>query len=443
MIFDTEQRAALARINEGRNVFVTGPAGTGKSSVTVEAIRQRLGNRSLKVCATTGVAALNLRDKLSTMFGEHVDTSTIYRWSGIGLGPKDGQSFEDYFDYMRGRGYGFKGTCSRIRGTRTLVIDEISMLPGRIIEFVDHVCREIRDDQRPFGGIQVIAVGDFLQLPPVAKTGAYDWAFKSPVWEALDFANVTLRQVHRQDDPDFISILNQFREGTVTKEGAAILKRRVAVFPKSSILRLMTHNTQVNKWNSYQLGAIDSTEHCFNAIGSGPKQEVEWLQNNLVTPSELRIKLGARVMVTANLADPGQKDTLLAANGDMGTVADWEADRVRVLLDNGRMIEVERHTWDYDPTTEQETGTFQQFPLRLAWAATIHKSQGLTLDSALIDIRAAREPGQAYVAVSRVKSLSGLHLKDWFSGMFISPQAKEFHRNIAEGYLLQNDQIQP
>lgn len=432
MKHDPDQSIALARINEGRNVFLTGAAGTGKSSVTVEAIRRRLGDRSLKVCATTGVAALNLRDKLAAMFGQHVDTSTVYRWAGIGLGPREGQTFEDYLAFMRSRSrIGWAATTSRIRNTRTLIIDEVSMLPGRVLEFVDYVCRSIRGDDRPFGGIQVIAVGDFLQLPPVAKTGRYDWAFLSPVWEALDFSAVSLRTVHRQDDPEFISILNQFREGTVTREGADILKRRVAMFPKSSILRLMTHNTQVDKWNTYQLGAIDGPEKQFRAEGTGPSDEVEWLQKNLVTPTVLRIKAGARVMITANLRE-GNSDALAAANGDMGTVIDWTTDRIAVLLDNGRELNVEPHEWSFDPTAD-ETGRFHQFPLRLAWASTIHKSQGLTLDNALIDIRAAREPGQAYVAVSRVKSLAGLHLKDWFSGMFISPQAKDFHRSVADG----------
>lgn len=434
MKFDSDQKIALARMNEGKNVFVTGPAGTGKSSVTVEAIRQRLPmGRGLKVCATTGVAALNLRDKLSAMFGENVDTSTIYRWAGIMLGPNAGQSFEDYMAFLRRRGRTWDGAKSRIRGTKVLVLDEVSMLPGRILEFVDHVCREVRGDARPFGGIQVIAVGDFLQLPPVAKTGAYDWAFMSPVWSALDFSNVTLRVVHRQDDPDMVSILNQFREGVVTKEGAAILKKRVAILPKSTILRLFTHNSQVDKWNSYQLGALDGREYLFSAHGTGPKEEVEWLQKNLVTPTELRVKQNARVMVTANLAD-GTGETLAAANGDMGTVVIWDEETITVRLDSGRMLTIEPHTWEFDPTREGvEGGCFVQFPLRLAWACTIHKSQGLTLDEALVDIRAAREPGQAYVAVSRVRSLAGLHLKDWFSGMFISPDAKEFHRRIAAG----------
>lgn len=434
MTFDPDQRAALARINEGRNVFVTGPAGTGKSSITVEAIRRRLGDRSLKVCATTGVAALNLRDKLKAMFGEHVDTSTVYRWAGIGLGPQNGQSFEDYLKYMRSKGRSFQGACARIRATKTLMIDEVSMLPGRILEFVDFVCRNVRGDARPFGGIQLVVVGDFLQLPPVAKTGRYDWAFQSPAWESLDFANVTLRQVHRQDEPEFVRILNDFREGSISRESAAILKKRVAVFPKPSLLRLFTHNAQVDKWNSYQLGTIDSPETTFSAHGEGPKEEIEWLQKNLVTPTELKLKVGARVMVTANLPDPNQPEALEAANGDLGAVIGWDAETVLVALDNGRRIAVSVHEWEFDPTAENGSGTFIQFPLRLAWACTIHKSQGLTLDAALVDIRAAREPGQAYVAVSRVRSLAGLHLKDWFSGMFISPDAKEFHRKIAAGY---------
>jgi len=433
MKHDPDQLAALARINEGKNVFLTGPAGTGKSSVTVEAIRRRIGDRSLKVCATTGVAALNLRDKLATTFGQHVDTSTIYRWSGIGLGPKEGQEFADYMRYLRTKGRSFDGTKKRICNTKTLIIDEVSMLPGRTLEFIDHVCREVRGCPLPFGGIQVIAVGDFLQLPPVSKTGKYDWAFLSPVWQALEFSNVTLRQVHRQDDPEFISILNQFREGTITADGAAILKKRVALFPKAAILRLFTHNAQVDKWNTYQLGTLPGDEQEFAATGTGPSEEVEWLQKNLVTPTVLRLKRDARVMVTANLPSP-DGDTLAAANGDMGIVTAWQADHIVIRLDSGKSLIVEPHVWDFDPSREDgDTGKFTQFPLRLAWAATIHKSQGLTLDAALIDIRAAREPGQAYVAVSRVKSLAGLHLKDWFVGLWVSNEAKEFHRRIAKG----------
>jgi nucleoside-triphosphatase THEP1 len=430
MKFDPDQQLAIGKVNEGHSVFITGPAGTGKSSVTVEIIRRRIGSRSLKVCATTGVAALNLRDKLSAMFGEDINTSTVYRWAGIGIGPKDGQSFEDYFRQMQAQGLHWQATMGRIRGTSILVIDEVSMLSGKILDFVDYVCRQVRGDDRPMGGIQVIAVGDFLQLPPVAKTGLYDWAFASPAWQQIDFKHVTLRQVHRQDDPDFISILNQFREGTITKDGANILKKRVALFPPANVLRLFTHNVQVDKWNSYQLGTLETPEHLFEAETSGNKYDVEFLKKNLITPEHLRVKVGARAMVTSNLRDPDNLDGMLAANGEIGTIVDVQENCLSLQFDTGKVVEIKRNTWKFD-SSQKGTAEFRQFPLRLAWAATIHKSQGLTLDSAMIDIRAAREPGQAYVAVSRVKSLQGLLLKDWFTGVWVSPQAKEFHRAIA------------
>jgi nucleoside-triphosphatase THEP1 len=430
MKLDPDQLLAIGKVNEGHSVFITGPAGTGKSSVTVEIIRRRLGSRALKVCATTGVAALNLRDKLSAMFGEDVNTSTIYRWAGIGIGPKDGQSFDDYFKHMKSQGMHWHATQARIVGTSTLIIDEVSMLPGKVLNFIDFVCRKVRDDERPMGGIQVIAVGDFLQLPPVSKTGSYDWAFACDTWTRIGFQHVTLRHVHRQDDPDFVSVLNQFREGTVTRDGADILKRRVAMFPAANVLRLFTHNVQVDKWNKYQLGTINAQEYVSNAETSGPKYDVEFLRKNLITPEHLLLKVGARAMVTANLRDPSNPDGMLAANGEIGTVQDVQKNCIYLLLDSGNVVEIKKNTWKFD-SSQKNSAEFTQFPLRLAWACTIHKSQGLTLESALIDIRAAREPGQAYVAVSRVKSLQGLLLKDWFSGLCYSRQATDFHREIA------------
>lgn len=429
MKFDADQLAALARINESRNVFVTGPAGTGKSSITVEAIRQRLGDRGLRVCATTGVAAINLRDKLAAIFGQHVDTSTVYRWAGIGLGPKQNQPWEDYIEHMQSRSFGWRASVSRIRSTSILIIDEVSMLPGAIIGFVDFLCRVIREDDRPFGGIQIVAVGDFLQLPPVSTTGMYDWAFMARAWNEANFASVSLRTIHRQDDPQFISVLNQFRAGAIRTDSMRILMGRVAMFPRASVLRLMTHNTQVDRWNHMMLDACDGTTVEFHADVTGGEADRKALVSAMITPAVLRLRAWARVMVTANLSDGA--GGLLAANGEVGTVLGWTREQVRVLLDNGRELDIEAHEWTLDPTVEH-SAMFRQFPLRLAWASTIHKSQGLTLDEALVDIRAAREPGQAYVAISRVRSLSGLHLKDAFKGVVFSPIARDFHRKIEQ-----------
>lgn len=432
MKFDGDQVLALDRIYGGRNVFVTGSAGTGKSSVTVEAIRTNIGWDGMFVCATTGVAAINLRDKLAAQFGEHVNTSTLYRWAGIGLGPQEGDDWDEFIKFMRSRTGNWLKTVDRINQTRMLIIDEISMMPGKTLAFIDYLCKFVNEDPRPFGGIQIVAVGDFMQLPPVSKGGSYDWAFASRAWQEAEFEGISLRTIHRQDEPEFVSVLNQFRAGVIRPDSMRMLMGRVAMFPRASVLRLMTHNTQVDKWNAMMLNTCEGEEVRYTAEIVGTDLEKKALLSAMTTPAVLTLRRGARVMITGNLtSDDG---TLLAANGEMAVVEDWGrcprngGNIVFVVLDSGRCIGVQSKAWELDPRTTD--AYFSQIPLRLAWATTIHKSQGLTLDEAMLDIRSAREPGQAYVAVSRVRSLAGLHLKDAFKGVAFSPEARDYHRQI-------------
>lgn len=426
MKLDPQQQAAVDLMQQGENLFLSGMAGTGKSTVTVAYLGASF--RSVAVCATTGIAALNLQQQFTERAGFPIAVHTIYRWAGIQLGPKIGQSFADYHDYLintmtRSRLAAFR----RIERAECVVIDEISMLPGRIFRFLDYLFRRLRGDDRPFGGCQVITVGDFLQLPPVARDGKYDWSFQTDTWAACGFRNVYLTRIHRQDQPEFIHTLNDFREGRIRGSTARILATRIARFPSRTILRLFTHNAQVDKWNAYQLGEIEAPEHVFEAELTGNEFEQKYLRQNLVTPTRLVIKLGARVMVTTNLSQEGQ---LVAVNGECGTVHEIQEEWIGIELDNGRQLEIERFTWQAD-AQDDASAKFTQFPLRPAYALTIHKSQGLTLDNALIDIRAAREPGQAYVAVSRLRRLEGLHLKDYFKGIFVSQDAINFYRNLA------------
>ena len=199
--------------------------------------------------------------------------------------------------------------------------------------------------------------------------------------------------------------------------------------------RLFTHNVQVEKWNTFQLGELAGDEVVLDADQNGPDHQREFLTKNLLTPATLRLKPGALVSFTINKIEPG-RDAPLFVNGQLGTVEKIEVrsqksegseGTVWVRVANGGIIAVEPFTWRYD-AQDPEAATFTQFPLRLAWAMTIHKSQGLTLDAAYLDIRAAREPGQAYVAVSRVRTLAGLHFKDWFKGVHVSNEAIEFYR---------------
>jgi len=412
-VLTPENLFRTAALNGG-NCFLTGAGGTGKSTLLRDFIEEC--PVSVDVTAPTGVAALN------------VDGMTIHRFCGMMLGPEPGQPFEEYFqklndDPRRSIGKGF----ARVRNCEVLVIDEVSMMPGRQLDFVDFLFRRLRGCDRSFGGCQVIVTGDFLQLPPVRKgeTEPYDWAFQSRAWHEAGFRTFLLEKVRRQDEPAFVRALADFRVGRVWGDTARILQSRVRSNPPSTMPRLFTHNTQVDRWNNFQLGELPGEETVFTAIESGPPHHLEYLKKNLLTPEILRLKPGALVMFTVNLNVKDRREPVFV-NGQVGKVERIERDGVWVQTE-GELLRVERFAWVYDHN-DAHSATFSQFPLRLAWAMTIHKAQGLTLDSAYLDIRAAREPGQAYVAVSRVRTLAGLQFKDWFKGVHVSPEAIEFYQ---------------
>jgi ATP-dependent exoDNAse (exonuclease V) alpha subunit len=372
---------------------------------------------------------------------------TIHRFCGMLIGPAVGQSNEDYFAQLqRDPRRSILAGFNRVRRCESLVIDEISMLPGRQLEFVEFLFRRLRGRDEPFGGSQVIATGDFLQLPPVRsnETERYDWAFQSPAWTAAEFRTFVLEKVQRQDEAAFVRALADFRVGRVWGDTARILQSRVRSNPPSTMPRLFTHNVQVDKWNGFQLSELPDDEVVCHAVQTGPDLQREFLTRNLLTPAELHLKPGALVMFTVNRTDPGATNPLFV-NGQLGTVVQCgslnaECGVVHVRLQNGNVIPVERFTWRYD-SNDEASASFSQFPLRLAWGMTIHKAQGLTLDAAYLDIRAAREPGQAYVAVSRVRSLAGLNFKEWFKGVHVSPEAIEFYKSVSVAAPLANEPI--
>lgn len=406
-----DQTSFLKRVGQGDNVLLTGPAGTGKSTL-LNTFLKTAGN-DVAVTASTGIAALN------------VGGQTLHRWSGMMLGPKPGEDPRSHLrELLRDKRQSVRAGLDRVRECRVLIIDEVSMLSGTTLAFFDLLCRTVRRDPSPFGGLQVIATGDFLQLPPVRTNPAiaYDWPFQTECWQQAEFAGIHLTKVHRQDEPELRRALSEFRLGQLSPDSSTLLASRVVNYPCGDIPRLFTHNTQVDKWNGYRLSCIEAPESIYQAQTAGPDHQVEFLRKNLLTPERLVLKPGAKVMFTVNKPDAG------FVNGQTGTVV--VCGREEVLVDcDGLPIRVGLHEWRFD-ARDKHSATFSQLPLRLAWSITIHKAQGLTLDSAYIDVRAAREPGQAYVAVSRVRTLAGLHLKAWFNGVFVSRAALDFYRQL-------------
>ncbi len=407
----------------GRNCFLTGMGGTGKTWELKALIADLAAGhhpRRVDVTAPTGVAALN------------AGGMTVHRFCGMLLGPAPGQSNEQYFEQLRrDPRRSILAGFNRVRRCEVLIIDEISMLPGRQFEFVEFLFRRLRGRDEPFGGCQVIVVGDFLQLPPVRTNEgeAYDWAFQSAAWTGAEFKTLLLEKVRRQDEPEFVKALADFRLGRVVGDAARLLQSRVRSNPPASMPRLFTHNVQVDKWNEFQLSGLPGDNAVLDAVQTGPDLQRAFLIKNLLTPATLRLKPGALVMFTVNKNDPGSTAPLFV-NGQIGTVEAIETEAVVVRVKSGDAIRVERFTWRYD-AQDEDSASFAQFPLRLAWAMTIHKAQGLTLNSAFLDIRAAREPGQAYVAVSRVRTLAGLHFKEWFKGLHVAPEAIQFYQGVA------------
>ncbi len=402
----------IAAVKSGKNVFLSGRAGTGKSTLLKRFIDE--ADHDVDVTAPTGIAALN------------VDGMTVHRWCGMLLGPQEGQSNAKYFTTLENDPrWSIRNGFRRVTNCQTLVIDEISMLPGRQLNYLDYHMRRIRYSDQPFGGVQLVLIGDFMQLPPVRtdEAKAYDWAFTSPAWKAADTLNLLLEKVHRQHEPDFVNALSDFRIGRIMGRSAKVLQERVKSFPPAAMTRLFTHNTQVDRWNDFQLEELPGKPRTYVAKTDGHLTHVDFLAKNLLTPSNLVLKENAVVMFTVNRP----KENFV--NGQTGVVRRLDTDTIWVETKHAGLIAVTPFTWTYGPKGENEA-TFVQFPLRLAYAMTIHKSQGLTLDTAYIDIRAAREPGQAYVAISRVRTLNGLLLKEWPKGMFVSSEAIKFYEGL-------------
>jgi ATP-dependent DNA helicase PIF1 len=427
---DEDQQRAVDLALSGKSFFLTGAGGTGKS-YTIRSIIDALNkdNRDVALTAMTGCAAL--------LLGR--GAKTLHSWAGIGLGK---EPVDVILQKLRKSFKAKKGWQS----ADTLIIDEVSMMTPDLFDKLDQIGRAILRVDKPFGGIQVIAVGDMYQLPPVNKenTGSF-FVFESQTWKQLMQDAVVLRYIHRQSDPVFLKILEEARAGNLSKETIKILEsRRTNEWKKLEIkpTLLFTKRADVDQINITQLQKCEGEDKTFRArtnktqkylIGHSIDQVTEYAIDKMDKSGayvpELTLRKGAQVMLLTNkFMEHG------LVNGSRGIIESFSeglANYPYVKFINGETLLIDPHTWVSEDVDGLER---QQIPLRLAYAVTIHKAQGATLDCALIDIgKNTFEYGQAYVALSRVKSLDCLYIWDLDPSAFrVHPKVDEFLQHVYE-----------
>mgnify|MGYP001605289251 FL=1 len=384
------QSEALDILKMGKNVFITGPAGSGKTFVLNSYIQYLKSHAvDVAVTASTGIAAT------------HLGGQTIHSWSGLGV--RDVLTDYDIEDLME-RQYLYK----RFDRTKVLIIDEVSMLHHFRLDLIEWICRQMKRNEKPFGGMQIILCGDFFQLPPVSRgeTVESEFAYKAESWLASKFTVCHLSEQHRQRDNTYLGILNQIRENKVSERTIELLKTRLNKDSESvgESTRLYTHNIDVDVVNKRHLDLLKTQNKNYHMTSKGSHGLSLTLKKSCLSPEVLELKVGARVMFTKNHMEGGY------VNGTLGVVKEFNSYGDPVVLTNsGMSFTVRPESWKIEEEGKVKA-EISQLPLRLAWAITVHKSQGMSLDSMEVDLSKSFVKGMGYVALSRVRSLEGMKL---------------------------------
>lgn len=383
------QGQALSILKTGGNVFLTGEPGSGKTHLINDYVAWlRACGIEPSITAATGIAAT------------HVSGMTLHSWSGIGV--RDRLSPAE-IDHIASKEH----IARRIGKAKVLIIEEISMLSAATFGAADAICREVRRVDRPFGGLVLVLVGDFFQLPPVSRGTDAQFAYESETWRDLNPLICYLTDQYRQDDAEFLDVLSAIRKGDVEElhYERLMTRRSSGEGHPANAPKLFSHNADVDRLNAQELAKLPGSPRKFLMASSGKDSLVEGLKRGCLSPETLELKVRAEVMFTKN--SPQGK----FVNGSLGKVVEFEPGSgfPVVMLASGSEVVAEPMEWQVEEQGKVRASV-SQVPLRLAYAMTVHKSQGMSMDAAVIDLSKAFEYGQGYVALSRVRRLDGVHL---------------------------------
>lgn len=401
------QFKAYEALSSRENVFVTGGAGSGKSFLIRFFLREK-DTRDFPVLASTGAAAVLIGGR------------TFHSFFGLGI-------LEGGVAATVEKAVSNRQVVRRLKKISGFIVDEVSMLSGETLRAAEIICRRVRDSELPWGGLRVVAVGDFAQLPPVERSFSNKvrgWAFLDPVWKWSGFATHVLRTQTRCRDEEYMRVLNFIRDGVVNAEVKEYLDSRVRLAPSDfDGTRLFPRRDETDRFNLLKLNELSSKVHQFDTVYSGDARAVENLKKYAPVPESLTLKEGALVMLRQN--DPQQR----WVNGTQGFIEKIQPHRLQIRLLNGRMIDLEKASFSLLDAEGNPVAVAVNFPLSLAWASTIHKSQGSTFDRMAVNLSRLWEPGQAYVALSRLTTGHELCVEKWEErSIRVDPNVVEFYR---------------
>lgn len=420
-----EQKVTFDAAMEDRNIFISGPGGVGKSFVLSRIIEEfKARGRRFRVTASTGVSALGIGGcTIHSLLGTDIRSTMEQVRSLLGT-------------------YKFHRASERLNYVDTIIVDEISMLSGDYVQMMDFWLKQVRQSDLPFGGTQILFCGDFLQLPPVEKGPSPRWryAFQCPAWKSANFKTVDLTRSYRQEDQKFVNALNRVRFGDYNKDVRSVFRPCIGRELKDP-LHLVATNAEATDINFSRLREHSGEEYSHRptfsferSLKAEHKQQIKAaLVRDSLTENPLRIKLGVPVIILKN----GPFGAY--ANGSRGIISaihtygpnSEKIAQIAVNLETGSQVAISSEQWDRVDGDGKRIATMHHFPIRLAWALTIHKSQGLTLDNVEVDLTKGFACGQAYVALSRLRSLEGLALTDSIDPNIVRADADivEFYEN--------------